>query len=116
MTENDDLAAERDRLRAEVARLRVAKESAVPVEFLSEAQTEEQARSIAQSALAWRGETPSAPTPPATTAAASYYVGQISRSTLQYLSPDQITEAYRQGRLEEIGAPSPLTQRHNGSH
>ena len=115
MSENDDLIAERNRLQAEVARLRVSRDTGVPVGMLSNATTEDEARSAADQALAWRADVPK-PLAPPTAAVPAYSVGQISRETLPYLTPAQINEVYRQGRLEQIGAPAPSTDRRIGHH
>jgi hypothetical protein len=109
--ENSDLAAERDRLAAEVARLQVSRDTGVPPFMLGNAATEDAARAAAERALAWKAATQPAQAAP-TAAVPAYSVSQISRETLQYLSPDQINAAHRQGRLEAIGAPAP--PKHNG--
>lgn len=106
--DNSDLIAERDRLQAEVARLHVSRDTGVPVVALQGATTEEQAQAIAQSALAWKAATTPQPQP---TAAVHHGVSQISRETLQYLSPEQVISAYRRGRLESIGSPAPPSQK-----
>ena len=111
--DNSDLLAERQRLEAEVARLIVSRDSGVPVDMLSQATTESEARAIAEAAIAWKAATQPAPTQ--TAAVPAYSVGQISRSTLPYLSPEQQMAAWRQGRLAEIGAPAP-DERRNGEH
>jgi len=108
--DNADLTAERDRLQAEVARLRVSRDTGVPVECLGNATTEEQAQELAAKALAWKGEgSPAAPT-----AAVQYGVSQISQDTLQHLTAEQVNAAYHQGRLAALGAPAP-GPRHNGT-
>jgi hypothetical protein len=73
---NDDLAAERDRLTAEIMRLNVSKTTGVPVSFLWSADTEEAAQALAAEAIAWQVDRP--PAPPQT-AAVSPYVG-VSQS------------------------------------
>jgi Zn-dependent M32 family carboxypeptidase len=103
--DNDELAAERDRLTAEVMRLRVERETGVPASMLSMAMTEEQARAQAAEALAWRGDRSAAP--PQTVAPYANGVGQYSRETVGHLSPEQVSEAYHQGRLRALGAPAP---------
>ncbi len=109
--DNNELAAERDRLQAEVMRLRVERETGVPASMLSHAMTEEQARAQAAEALAWKAEGRSAPP----TAAAAYSVGQYSRNQLPYLGPAGVMEAWRAGRLEQAGA-APPPPRNNGEH
>jgi hypothetical protein len=42
-------------------------------------------------------------------------VGQISKETLGYLSPADQMAVWRQGLLEQIGAPAP-SPRTNGQH
>jgi hypothetical protein len=104
MSENEDLAAERDQLLGEVARLRVSKRTGVPVGMMSTAMTEDEAPAQAEQALAWKfaGSTPAAP--PQTAAVPAYSrPGQIGRETLGLLSPDQQLAVWRQGRLENIG-------------
>ena len=110
----ESLAAERDRLQAEVALLKVARDSGVPVSMLGNAATEEAARALADQALAWRAETP--PKPQTTAVSPHNGVGQISRETLGYLSPDQINQVYREGRLSGIGAPAPPSRRTGEQH
>lgn len=120
-TENNDddlnqLAMERDRLLGEVARLRVSKETSVPVVMLAVAMTEDQARALADQALAWRTET--APAPPRsspTSAVNPYRNGQISRPVLSQLDPADVTALWRQGKLESLGAPAP-PPRTDGTH
>ena len=109
MSDNDDLSAERDRLQAEVIRLRVERDTGVPASMLSNATSEEEARVQA-------GSTSAAPRQQ--TAAVSPYAspGQISRDTLKYLSADQVSAVYRQGRLEGIGAPPPPPRRNGEPH
>jgi hypothetical protein len=109
MSENDDLAAERDRLLGEVARLRVSKESGVPPGMLANASTEDECRALAEQALAWRGDTPAAPT----AAVPAYTVGQYAQRNLSHMTASQIVAADVQGRLEALGGqPSP--DRRNG--
>jgi hypothetical protein len=76
MTEinNDELISERDKLRGEVARLQVSKETGVPPGLLARGSTEDECRAIAEEALAWRGTAPAAP-PQATAAVSPYGVG-----------------------------------------
>lgn len=112
-SDNNELAAERDRLQAEVMRLRVERETGVPASMLSHAMTEEQARAQAAEALAWRAEGTASAAPP--TAAAAYSVGQYSRNMLPYLGPAGVMEAWRAGRLEQAGA-APPPPRNNGEH
>lgn len=78
-----------------------------PKSMLGNAMTEDEARAMADQAIAWRAD--SAPKPPATAAVPAYGVSQISRETLSHLSPAQVNQVYREGRLEQIGAPAPHT-------
>lgn len=110
MTDNSDLIAERQRLEAELARLRVERDTGVPASLLTNATTEAEARALADKALAWRGPAPQAPQP---TASVQYSVSQISREQIRHLSPEQVSAAYRQGRLAGVGAPPP-PPRNNG--
>jgi hypothetical protein len=107
MGENDDLIAERDRLRAEVARLQVSRDTGVPVDILAEAANAEQAQALADKALAWKAETAPAPAPPTATVPAYNGVSQIPRDTLQHLTAEQVNQAYHAGRLAALGAPAP---------
>lgn len=109
---NSDLKAERLQLLGEVARLQVSKTTGVPPELLINGSTVEECEQIAAKALDWKGDAPQAPEP---TAAVHYGVSQIPRDTLALLSPEQILQAHRQGRLESIGAPAP-GPRNNGEH
>ena len=106
-----DLTAERDRLLAERARLRVAMDTGLPVQLLGNAANEEQARAIAEQAIAWRSQSaaPAAPAP-----APQYAVGQVSRSTLGQLDSDDIMVLYKGGRLQQACGLPPGTQ--NGQH
>jgi hypothetical protein len=106
-----DLQAERDRLAGEVARLRAERISGVPAELLMQATTEDDAVALAHRLLEWRGPA-AAPPSPVANKAPFYPVSQFSRDSLGGLTAEQINEAYRQGRLEQIGAPAP--QPHNG--
>jgi hypothetical protein len=117
MTENnnDDLAAERDRLQAEVMRLRVERQTGVPASMLSTANTEEEALAQAEAAIAWKAATPAAPKPPTAAVTSSYLPRQISRPLLSQLSPADTMSVYRQGRLAAEGAPAP-GPRQNGEH
>jgi hypothetical protein len=118
MSDNDDLSAERDRLQAEVIRLRVERDTGVPASMLSNATSEEEARVQAAEALAWKVAGSTSAAPRQQTAAVSPYAspGQISRDTLKYLSADQVSAVYRQGRLEGIGAPPPPPRRNGEPH
>ncbi len=119
MSENDDLQAERDRLSNEIMRLRIERETSFPAGLLANAQTEEEARQIAQDALAWRGESPPAPAPAPTGAASYGRPGQISRNTLQCMSAEQIQQAAREGRLVDLGVGVPNRDQgttRNGRH
>ena len=113
-SENEGLIAERDKLLGEVARLRVSKQTGVPVSMLGNAATEEAARALADQAQAWAAET--TPAPPTTSARPAYSTGQISRQTLGHLSPADQMAVYRQGRLEGIGAPQPPPRRNGEQH
>jgi hypothetical protein len=118
MNDNDDigdLRAEKEKLLGEVARLQASKEFGVPPAILGQANTLDEARALAEQALQWRGSVP--PAPPQQTAAVSPYngVGQISRSTLPYLSPADTMAAWRAGRLQQAGA-APPPPRANGEH
>jgi hypothetical protein len=66
----------------------------------------------AKVAADWKQATSPQP-PPATAAVPAYPVSQFSRESLAYLTADQITTLWREGRLEGIGAPAPGA-RHNG--
>lgn len=103
----EDLTVERDKLAAECARLRVERDTGVPAKLLTEATTEESARALASSLLAWKG-----PPPQPQSSGLFYPVTQYRRDDLQYLSADEISQAYREGRLTQIGAPAP--QRNSG--
>ena len=106
MNNNDDtsdLQAERDRLQAECMALRVERSTGVPASLLGQGRTEEEMQAIAESALAWKSESRPTPTPTAPT----YPVGQISRDSLAYLSPAQILQAQREGRLVHLGVGLP---------
>jgi hypothetical protein len=108
--DNFSLAVERERLQAEDARLRVERDTGVPAELLSQATTEESARELAASLLAWKGPPPQ---PQQQQSSEPFYpVTQYRRDDLQYLSADEISQAYREGRLTQIGAPAP--QRNSG--
>jgi hypothetical protein len=116
MTENNyDLIAERDKLQAEVARLRVERDTGVPANLLTPATTEDSARVLAESLLAWKGNTRAA-APPPIPAFPAYSVSQVSRQALRHLSPEQVTAVYHQGRLEGIGAPAPPPRRNGQRH
>lgn len=109
MTEQNDhfdLAAEREKLQAEVARLRVERDSGVPAELLAHAFNEEAARELAQALLAWKAAAAPA-APPPTAAAPAYSASQIGRDSLSHLSAEQVSQAHTEGRLEAIGAPAP---------
>ncbi len=112
-SENEGLIAERNQLLGEIARLRVAKQTGVPVSMLGNGATEEAARALAEQAQAWAAET--TPEPPTTSARPAYSTGQISRQTLGHLSPADAMAMYRAGKLEGIGAPAPPPGR-NGEH
>ena len=116
-TENGDLAAERDRLQAEVMRLRVERETTVPASLLGQATTEDEARAIAAAALQWRADRAAAPPTTAAVSASPYLVpGQIGRSTLAHLTPEQVSQVYKEGRLSQIGAPPPPPRRNGEPH
>jgi hypothetical protein len=106
--DNFDLQQERDRLAAEVARLRVERETGVPASLLRNATTEAEARAFAEQALAWRGNQPPAAPPQS---APQYLPNQINRQTLAYMSPQEVSEAHRRGQLEGIGAPAPAPRK-----
>jgi hypothetical protein len=115
----EDVAVERDRqiayLEAEVARLRVSRETGVPVGLLANGQTAEEIDRIASDALCWRGEL--APSRPATAAVPASTVtsgGRIemphqvaTQDELRRLSPAERMRAYREGRLIQLGAGPP---------
>ena len=107
MSDNIDLQQERHRLAAECARLRVERETGVPVEMLANATNENEARALAQEALAWRGSAPAGPQP----VAPQYLPNQISRETLPYMTAEEVSAAYRRGQLQGIGAPAPAARR-----
>jgi hypothetical protein len=100
---NRDLAAERDRLNAEVLRLQVSRDTGVPAELLTPAATEDSARALAERLLAWKGEA----APPPTPSEPFYPVTQYRREDLAYRASDEIAQAYREGRLAQIGALAP---------
>jgi hypothetical protein len=111
-TFNFDLAAERQRLAAEVARLRVERETGVPAELLTSATTVAEARELADSLLAWKGPPPQSQQQPS---GPSYGgVTQYRRDDLQYLTADEVSQAYRKGRLTQIGAPAPPQRNSRG--
>jgi hypothetical protein len=83
--------------------------------LLGDADTDEAARAAADQALAWRTATAPPAPPPPTSAVPVSRVGQISKETLGYLSPADQMAVWRQGRLEQIGAPA-LPPRTNGQH
>jgi len=100
MTENnDDLIAERDKLQAAVARLRVERETGVPAELLDKGNTARN-REACRRPFGLEGRRPSTQRPPATPAAPASGVGQMSRATLAQLPPGYQLEAWRTGRLE----------------
>ena len=105
--DNRELAAERDRLTAEVSRLQVSRDTGVPAELLSPAATEDSARALAESLLAWKGEA----APAAPPSEPFYPVTQYRRDDLQYMTADELAQAYREGRLAQIGASPPLRNR-----
>lgn len=104
-----DLQQERQRLSAEVARLRVERDTGVPVELLTSARTEEEARSLAEQALSWRGNAApqAAPPPPA----AANLPNQIGRDALPYMTAAEINAAVRRGQFEGIGAGVPAPRK-----
>jgi hypothetical protein len=110
-----DVVSERDRLMDECMRLRIERETGVPAAMMASATTEDEARQIAADALAWRGATPPAPAPVTPSGAASYGIGQVSRSALSMLSPEQAMQCAREGRLVDLGVGVPQDT-HNGSH
>jgi hypothetical protein len=83
-TDNADLAAERDRLQAEVMALRVERDTGVPAGLLGQGKTVEEMRQIAADALAWKGAAPPGIPQQRQTGATTpnYGVGQISREAL----------------------------------
>jgi hypothetical protein len=102
-TEGFNLAAERDRLQAEIYRLRAERLTGVPAELLGKATTEDDALALAQRLLEWKGPPPQ-PQPPSEP---FYPVTQYRRDDLRYMTPDELAQAYREGRLAQIGAPAP---------
>jgi hypothetical protein len=113
--QNDDLRAERERLQAEIARLQVARDTGVPVGILRDATTVEDAQALADAALAWRGD--QAPAAPPTATVPAYLPNQISRETLPYMTPQEVSAAHRRGQLQGIGAAPPAARKtgeHNG--
>jgi len=102
--------AELDR---EIAINRISRETGVPLDLLGRGRTAEEIEQIAADAIAWRAAAPPAPTP-TTSAVPTSRVGQIGRNTLPYLSPADTRAVWRQGRLEDIGAPAPPPHR-NGA-
>ncbi len=119
---NDDLAdltAERDRLQAEVARLRVARDTGVPPELLGNGKTTEEIERIATDALGWRAEsTPSRPATAAVPASTVTSAGRIemphqvtTQDELRRLAPAERMRAYREGRLIHLGAGPPRPRR-----
>ena len=105
MTEdNRDLAAERDKLQAECARLRAERVTGVPAELLGNAFDEESAMALAEQCLAWRAaDLATPPTSAVSPHNGAVHVGQVPRSQLPLMSPDQIIQAYSEGRLKDIG-------------
>ena len=80
--------------------------------LLGHADTDEAPRAAADQALALAdGPAP----PPPTSVVPVPRVGQISKETLGYLSPADQMAVWRQGRLEQIGAPAPPPHT-NGQH
>ena len=69
---------------------------------------------VPKSPLRVAGRGHDTPSPP-TSAVPASRVGQISKETLGYLSPADQMAVWRQGRLEQIGAPAP-PPRTNGQH
>lgn len=102
-------------LERDLAIERTSRLTGVPPDLLGNGNTAEEIEQIAADLLAWKAAAPPAQ-PPATAAAPAYTVGQISRSTLQYLSPEQISAVHREGRLEGIGAPAPPPRRTGEQH
>jgi hypothetical protein len=63
---------------------------------------------------AWQSAPPPPPPPPPLPT--TYGVGQISQETTGYLNPAAQLEAWRQGRLERMGAPAPPPRRTGEQH
>jgi hypothetical protein len=100
----------------QIAIRRTSLETGVPPGLLSQGRTVEEIQQHAADAIAWKAAAPPPP-PPATAAVPAYNgVGQISRNTLPYLNPAAQLEAWRQGRLEQIGAPAPEPRRNGEQH
>jgi hypothetical protein len=80
-------------------------------------ETPQQAWQSARTAVEWKQATAPPVPPPATAAVPTTYgVGQISQETTGYLNPAAQLEAWRQGRLERMGAPAPPPRRTGEQH
>lgn len=93
--------------------MRAERATGVPAELLTKATTDDDALALAQRLLEWKG--PATPPPTATVTEPFYPVTQYRRDDLQHLTADEVAQAYRQGRLTQIGAPAP-PPRQNGEH
>jgi hypothetical protein len=120
MTDDTDSLAEKQRqiqeLEAEICRSRVSREVGVPIGLLANGHTPEEIERIATDALSWRAEsTPSRPSTaavPASTVTSADRIamatGQVtSRDQLAQMSPAQRMQAWREGRLQQIGVSQP---------
>jgi hypothetical protein len=101
-------AAELAELDRQIAIRRASLETGVPVSVLSHATTEDEARALAEEALVWRGgNAPAAPTAPAP----AYLPNQVTRESLPYMTPQEISAAHRRGQLQGIGAAPPAPRK-----
>jgi hypothetical protein len=103
-------------LEAEIARSQVSRETGVPIGLLANGQTAEEIERIATDALCWRAESPPSRPPtaavPASTVTSADRIamatGQVtSRDQLAQMSPAQRMQAWREGRLQQIGVSQP---------
>lgn len=109
---SDDVAAkaaELAELERQIGIRRASLATDVPAELLSHANTEAEARSLAEEALAWRGN--AAPVAPPPSSAPQYLPTQVRREALPYMSAQEVSAAHRRGQLEGIGCPAPSPRR-----
>jgi hypothetical protein len=117
-----DFEAEKARCVYELAELdrqimirNIAATTGVLPGMLQNAKTAEEMAQHAAAAMAWRADVGSA-SPSTASATYSLSVGQVSCNVLPHLSPAAQLEAWRQGRLEGIGAPAPPPCRNGEQH